>query len=39
VHHRIVVPVGRVGDIDDDLGAVEDLREALAGERVDARVG
>jgi hypothetical protein len=39
VHHRVVLPVGRVGDVDHDLGAVENVGEAFAGEGVDARVG
>ena len=36
LHHRLVLERGRVRDVDDHLGPVDHLREALAGERVDA---
>ena len=39
MHHRIVVPIGSVGHVDDDLCTFEDFGEPLAGECVDARVG
>jgi hypothetical protein len=39
VHDRVVLPVGGVGDVDGDPGAVENLGETLLGEGVDARVG
>ena len=36
--HRLVVEGGRVGDVHDDLGAGQGVREALAGEGVDAGI-
>src|SRR5262249_3611353 len=38
-HHRVVLPRGGVGDVDDHGGAGERRVEAFAGERVDAGVG
>ena len=32
LHHRRVVPVGRVRDVDDDLGTLERFGEPLAGD-------
>ena len=39
LEHRRVLERGRVGDVDDDVGALEHLGQAFAGERVDAGVG
>ena len=39
VHHRVVLERRRVGHVDDHVGAVERVGQALAGERVDAGVG
>jgi hypothetical protein len=38
VHHRRVIHDGRIRHVHDDLSAVERLGEAIAGERVHARV-
>jgi hypothetical protein len=39
VHHRRVVPRGRVRHVDDDLSALERLLQSVTGERVDPGVG
>ena len=39
LEHRRVLERRRVGDVDDDVGALEHLGQALARERVDAGVG
>ena len=39
LHHGLVGEVGRVGDVDDDIGADKCLGEAFAGDGVDARIG
>jgi len=38
VHHRRVLPDGRVRDVDDDIGTLERFGQSLAGDRIDARV-